>query len=128
MYDNFYESSIDDRRSTRYALVLFLPPQLDEVVAPLRERYDPLWQLVPSHATIVFPFESRHSLDELTAMIKEELLSEKVIPVRLGTIHDFYPRYPVICWKIQKSDQLNGLYYRLYSRLGMPIPDRKSVV
>lgn len=122
MYGNYYEQGIEDRRSSRFALVLFLPQELDECIAPLRERYDPLWHLVPSHATIVFPFESHHSLDELTTLIREELTQEQVIPVRLGSIHDFYPRYPVICWKIQKNDQLNSLYYRLYGRLGMPIP------
>jgi 2'-5' RNA ligase len=122
MYDNYLEQNIEDRRSARFALVVFLPTELDEHLTPLRERYDPLWSLIPSHATVIFPFESRYSLDELTGMIQEELAREPVIPIRLGSIHDFYPRYPVICWKIQKNEQLNGIYYRLYSRLAMPIP------
>jgi 2'-5' RNA ligase len=122
MYDNYLEQNIEDRRSSRFALVLFLPSELDEFLTPLREKYDPLWNLVPSHATILFPFESRRTLDELTSLIRDELTGEPVIPIRLGTIGDFYPRYPVICWKVQRNEQLNSLYYRLYSRLGMPIP------
>jgi len=122
MYDNYLEQNIEDRRHSRFALVLFLPSELDEFLTPLREKYDPLWNLVPAHATIVFPFESRQSLDELTSLIREELAEEPLIPIRLGTIGDFYPTYPVISWQVQRNDQLNNLYYRLYARLGMPIP------
>ncbi len=120
--DNFYEHSIEDRRHSRFALVLFLPPELNEFLQPLRERYDPLWNSIPAHVTIVFPFETHHSLDDLTGLLRQELSREAVIPIRLGTICDFYPKYPVICWKLQPNEQFNGLYYRLYARLGMPIP------
>ena len=128
MFENsFYEQNIEDRRHARYALVLYLPTELDEIVAPYRERFDPLYNLVASHVTIVFPFDATRPLEELSAMIEEELQKETEFQIMLSSIADFYPSTPVICWKVHRNERLNNLYYRLYARLGLSIPFRDYI-
>jgi 2'-5' RNA ligase len=118
---NFYSQDLRESH-TRYAVVVFLPQHLDEIIAPLRERYDPIYNLVASHITLVFPFESDRPLDELTGLIRAETARHEVIPVELESIGDFYPHSPIIYWRVRKNEALNELYYRLYSCLGLPLP------
>ncbi len=128
MFENsFYEQNIEDRRHARYALVLYLPTELDEILAPHREKFDPLYNLVAAHVTIVFPFDSRWSLEDLSTMIEEELHNETEFSVTLSSIADFYPKSPVIYWKVLRSERLHGLYYRINGRLGLPIPFKEYV-
>ncbi len=128
MFENsFYEQNIEDRRHARYALVVYLPPELDDILAPHREKFDPLYNLVAAHVTIVFPFDSSWPLEELSGMIEEELQGEPEFPVMLSSIGDFYPKSPVIYWKVHRNDRLNNLYYRINGRLGLPIPFKEYV-
>lgn len=128
MYDStFHEQNIEDRRHARYALVLYLPPELDAIIGPHREKYDPLYNLIASHVTIVFPFDSAEPLDGIAGKIAEELKNEPAIPVSLSSIIDFYPTTPVICWKVAPNEQLSALYYRTYARLGLSLPFRDYI-
>ncbi len=111
-----------DQRHTVYAVVVLLPERLEQAVAPLRERYDPLYNLISPHITLIYPFESDRPLDELTAIIRAEADALAPVPLKLSSIGDFYPRIPKIYWNVEKNDQFCELYYRLYSRLGVPIP------
>ncbi len=123
MYNYFYqEQNIEDRRQIKYALVAYLPVELDKIIAPLRGRYDPLYDHIASHVTVVFPFETDRPLDELAGIIGNETSTELEIKMELGSIIDFYPKAPVICWEVKKSEQLTSLYYRLYSKLGLTLP------
>ena len=124
-FQNFYEQHIGDRRHPRFAVAVLLPTDLDEIIAPLRERFDPLYNLVASHLTLVFPFEAEWPLDELTGMIGEELAGQEEIKVELSSIGDFYPVAPVICWMAKENEALTQLHYRLYGRLGMAVPHRE---
>ena len=124
---SFHGHNIEDRRHARYALVIYLPAELDEIIAPLRERFDPLYNAIAAHATVVFPFDSPYPLDELTSLVAEELAGETALPVKLSSIIDFYPNSPAICWKIVDSERLTALYYRLYARLELPLPFKEFV-
>ncbi|MBO4927412.1 MAG: 2'-5' RNA ligase family protein [Clostridiales bacterium] len=44
-----------------------------EIIDSIRKKYDPLADLVRPHITIVFPFESEMSNDELAAVLDERL-------------------------------------------------------
>ena len=114
-----------ERRHQEYAAVIFLPQSLDAVIAPLRERFDPMYSLVSSHITLVFRFETMMPLDEIASNINAETKQQKSIPIELDSIGDFYPHSPVIYWQIRKNPELCELYYRLYSRLGVPIPHKQ---
>ena len=50
-------------------------PELEniEIIDSIRKKYDPLADLVRPHITIVFPFESEMSNDELAAVLDERL-------------------------------------------------------
>jgi len=123
MHNYYYqEQNIENRRQVKYALVAYLPIELDKIIAPLREKYDPLYDLIASHITIVFPFETDRPLDELAGIIGHETSTELEVELELGSIIDFYPKTPVICWGVKKCEQLTSLYYRLYSRLGLTLP------
>lgn len=123
MYRNFYQrQNIENRRQHLYALVMYLPEELDRIIAPVREKFDPLHSLVASHISVVFPFDSTHSIEELTAIVQTEIKDETEIPITMGSILDFYPRSPIISWKVENSERVTSLYYRLHSRLGLAVP------
>ena len=44
-----------------------------DVIESIREKYDPLAKLVRPHITLVFPFESEMSNDELSDILEERL-------------------------------------------------------
>lgn len=111
-----------ERRHHKFAVVIYLPGDLEKPIARLREKYDPFHNLVAAHVTMVFPFESQRSLEDLTAILSSELALESQFSVSLDTIGDFYPISPVIYWNIKDNERLRELYFRLYSRLGLAIP------
>lgn len=114
-----------DRRRVKYALVLFLPAVLDDLISPIREKYDPIYAGIPAHIKLVFPFETTQSLDDLAAIITEETKKRKAVTVELESIGDFYPVSPVIYWSVKQNEALNELYFALHSRLDLPIPHKK---
>ncbi|MCK4574352.1 MAG: 2'-5' RNA ligase family protein [candidate division Zixibacteria bacterium] len=114
-----------ERRHVQYALVLFLPAVLDDLISPIREKYDPVYSQMPAHIPLVFPFETTRSLDDLASVITDEMRLHRAITVEMDSIGDFYPGSPVIYWSAMPNETLNDLYYSLYSRLEIPIPFKK---
>ncbi len=43
-----------DQRYSVYAVVILLPERLERTVIPLRERFDPLYNLISPHITLVY--------------------------------------------------------------------------
>lgn len=117
-----YNRSYLERRQNQYAVVIFLPDSLDDIIAPFREQFDPVYNLIVSHITLVFPFETNQSLDELSNIMKTETETQEPILIELDSIGDFYPESPVIYWNVKKNEALYNLYYCFYSRLGLSIP------
>lgn len=67
------------------------PNQTD--IQKLRQQYDPLYQLIPPHITLVFPFESNILSKELNKHIKLAIAKLKPFPIHLQGItetQDFY--------------------------------------
>ena len=126
--NNFqFEDNFQERRRNEYAVVIFLPRELNSVVAPFREKYDPIYNLVDAHITIVFPFDTTKSLEDISELIKMETDNFKKVLIELDSIADFYPKTPVIYWEVKKNEALCEMYYRLYSRLGIPIPFKELI-
>ncbi len=118
--DNYYHNpNLINRRHNQYAVVLFLPSELDAVVSPLRAKYDPDFTLIESHVTVVFPFHSDAPLEEICDLISRETKTHPSIDIELDSMGDFYPISPVIYWAVRENAQLKGLNSRLYSRLGL---------
>ena len=122
MYYNYYSQHLPAAQHTCYAVIVFLPNHLDDIIAALREKYDPIYNLVASHITLMFPFETDKPLDDLIGLIRTETARQPSTLIELDSIGDFYPRSPVIYWGVKKNEDLNNLYYRLYSCLNLPLP------
>lgn len=59
------------------AIILF--PSFDNIniINKIREKYDPLANCIPPHITIVFPFDSDISIDDLKSHVNKVLKGTK---------------------------------------------------
>ncbi|MFH1686433.1 MAG: 2'-5' RNA ligase family protein [bacterium] len=115
---------IGERRHNRYAVVIFLPTALQKIIAPLRQRFDPIYNLISPHLTLVFPFDATQPLEELVAAVRAETERTQEIRVDLKSIGDFYPTDPVIFWGVTENRALTDLHFRLHVRLGLAVPHK----
>jgi 2'-5' RNA ligase len=114
--------NLPDTRPNHFAAVIFLPRELDAFVAPLRERFDPDWNIIAAHVTLVFPFESDRDFDDIARILREETAKVGPLEIKLSSIGDYYPRFPVIYWKVEDNPELTRLHRSLYARLDIPLP------
>ncbi|MCP4685098.1 MAG: 2'-5' RNA ligase family protein [bacterium] len=125
--DNFNSTDLQADSQREYAVVILVPSQLERYVAPLRERFDPDYNLVAAHISLVFPFSTLMPVEDLSSIVAEEVTDLGPLRLRMGSIGDFYPRAPVIYWEVKQCDELNHLHKRLYARLDLPVPHREFV-
>jgi 2'-5' RNA ligase len=111
--------------SSLFALVIYLPEDLDAIIAPLREMYDPDYNVMTSHITLVAPFETEKSLGEISDIVRRETVSLGSLKIELGSIGDYYPAYPIIYWQVKESEPLIHLYRNLHRKLGLELPFRE---
>ena len=125
--DNFNSIDPNTAMQKEYAVVIFVPAQLERFVAPLRERFDPDYNLVAAHVSLVYPFMTQAQVEDLSTIVSEEVSRLGPLRLHMGSIGDFYPRAPVIYWEVKKCEELNHLHKRLYARLDLPLPHRDFV-
>jgi 2'-5' RNA ligase len=119
---NYAGGELGQASIKKYAVVLYLPQRVERYVASLRERFDPDYDIVAAHITLVFPWESAIPLTELSAVIAEEAKKCPPVKVQLESVGDFYPGAPIIYWAVSPEDQLRCLYRHLYAHLDLPLP------
>lgn len=75
------------------AIMIF--PEFDnmEVIDKIREQYDPLANLVRPHITIVFPFDSNRSNEELKAVLENRLQSVKSFKLEMAGVSKHKDRF-----------------------------------
>ena len=122
-----FEDDFINRRKTEYAIVTYLPFNLDQVIHPFREKYDPVYNQVASHITLVFPFYTDKSLDEISSLVNSVIVGQEPINIHLESIDDFYPQSPVIYWNVKDNLSLRELYINLYAQLDIPIPHKNFI-
>lgn len=122
---NYSQNEYDKNTFKQYAVVIYLPDRLDRFVTPLRERFDPDYDLVTSHITLVFPWETKLPLVDLTAILADEVRQFAPIQVQLESVGDFYPETPLLYWSVAPNQALDRLYRELYARLDQPLPFKK---
>jgi len=122
MQRNLYVNDSQNQRKRTYAIVIELPQHLDELIYSIREKFDPDYNRVPGHVTVVFPFESKSSFNELSALINNQLQNVQPFEIELDSIGDFYPDSPIIYWRVKPCEMLQKLYRNLYADLDLPIP------
>ncbi|MBY0597620.1 2'-5' RNA ligase family protein [Bacillus bingmayongensis] len=94
-------------------ILLFLEGiQIDEIEA-IRKKHDPLFGLIQPHITLVFPFESAISNDELRAHIARKL--EEVHPIEIELIDCISHEGNYLFLRVEKgTEQIRKLHDELY--------------
>ena len=113
---------IDEDSLKQYAVVIYIPERLERFVVPLRERFDPDYDVVAAHITLVFPWESALPTSDFAGVIAEEVQRLAPLTVKLDSVGDFYPETPIIYWRVAPDDGLTRLYRQLHARLDLPLP------
>ena len=119
---NYSTGELSETTKRRYAVVIYLPQRIERYVASLRERFDPDYDIVTAHITLVFPWETATPLAELSATIAEEVRKCPPVKVQLESVGDFYPGTPIIYWAVAPAEPLRCLYRHLYANLDLPLP------
>ena len=109
----------------RYGIVVFLPEDLQKLVRPIRERFDPDYSLIPPNMALVAPFATELTLDEISQVIAREVAGTVAPTVELSSIGDYYPTYPLIFWQVKPNPIIDRLYKNLYSSLDLALPYRQ---
>ena len=104
------------------AVVSFLPPSINDIVARLREKYDPDYAIVAPHISIVSPFETDRSVTEVADIVASEIQKQEVMDLKFDTLLDYYPSCPLICWGLKMNESLTRLYMGLHTALDIPLP------
>jgi 2'-5' RNA ligase len=85
-----------------------------DVIQKLREKYDPLFELIPPHITLVFPFTSDMTTTQLREHMEKVLTEEKVFSIRLQGVTGAGGEYLFLNVK-EGNDDLIRIHDRLYS-------------
>lgn len=102
------------------AIILFPGFNNMDIIQGLREKYDPLAHYIPPHITIVFPFESDISTEELTVHFDKVLKGIKKFNVQLnGFTGDYREGYLFLNVK-KGNDNIIELHDRLYCEILKP--------
>lgn len=123
----FHNPHLVDRRNSQFCIVIFLPTELNDIIKPIREKYDPSYNEIDPHVTLVFPFETNKPLNEVVSIIQREIDKLSVFDINLSTVEDFYPEFPIIYWLVEQSEELKKLYFEITNSLELTIPHEKYV-
>ena len=113
---------VDADSIRQYAVVIYVPERLERFIIPLRERFDPDYDMVAAHITLVFPWESTLPVSDFAGVIAEEVQRLGPLKVKLDSVGDFYPETPIIYWRVVPNDSLTRLHRQLHARLDQPLP------
>lgn len=97
----------------RRAVVWF--PQFSNIVAidRFRSQHDPLGNVMPPHVTLVFPFHSRLTLDQLTAHVQKVVRAWPAFPVVMNGVWTAQNEFVGISAQVGK-DAMAEMHDRLY--------------
>lgn len=86
------------------------------IIDSIRKKYDPLADLVRPHITLVFPFESRMSNEELAEILKNRLKNVKPFKIKLQGIsrqEDTFGNY-LFLNVLQGQEEICAIHRMLY--------------
>lgn len=86
----------------------------EQLIHEMRARYDPLFNLIPPHITLVFPFESDLSARDIDEHVQEVVTLFSPFSIMLQGITAFELRYLFLNVKIG-NDAILALHDGLYS-------------
>lgn len=123
----YNSDELDSAPGQRYAVVILLPKHLNEIIAPVRRRFDPDYTVIDSHVTVVFPFRSEKQIDDIASVIRRTTQTIAPFQVELSSIGDFYPSFPLIFWAVNRDNALGELYKNLYAAIDLALPHKHFV-
>lgn len=96
---------------------IVLLPRLDglEIIQSKRQKFDPLANYISPHITLVFPFESALSTQEISDHVSRALKGVKRFPIRLCGFTGDQPDGYLFLRVKQGNDPIIDLHDRLYS-------------
>jgi len=99
---------------SKRAIVVFPKAEGIRIIQQLRRQFDPLAHIIEPHITLVFPFESNLSTEDLQTHIRRTVQGVGPFPVQLQGITGSEAEYLFLNVK-RGNDQLIELHDRLYS-------------
>jgi len=107
------------------AIVLY--PNFDglEIIHNMRRKFDPLANYIAPHITLVFPFESDMTTQEIGDHVRQAIKGVKRFQVRLGGFSGDQPDGYLFLRVKQGNDEIIDLHDRLYSGAIQPHLYRK---
>lgn len=103
----------------RRAIVLFPKLAQIECIQQIRQAYDPLASLIPPHITLVFPFESAISTEDLSVHMSSVARQFHPFPLSLQGITGHTNEYLFLNVK-EGNDRLIALHDQLYTGVLAP--------
>ncbi|MBE7103825.1 2'-5' RNA ligase family protein [Bacillus cereus] len=95
-------------------ILLFLQNMLIDEIESMRENHDPLFGLIPPHITIVFPFESSISNDELELYILN--VAKGVRPIEIEFASRISNEGEYLFLEVERGkEKIEELHDRLYT-------------
>lgn len=82
-------------------ILLFLHNMPIDEIESMREKHDPLFELISPHITIVFPFESSISNDELELHILK--VAKGVHPIEIEFANRISSKESIYFWKLKEG-------------------------
>lgn len=116
-----YSPGLESKPAKQFAVVIFLPAEIEMAIAPMREKYDPDINLIAGHLSLVLPFSTAMTLPQVSGLIRESIDTVGAFDVTLETVGDLYPTFPIISWTVQHSPKLHELYLKLHASLQLPL-------
>jgi len=95
---------------------ILLLPEFDNIyeVQRIREQYDPLYRKIAPHITVVFPFESEISSNQILQLVEDTTKHCGRFALRMGGYTGYDNEY-LFLNVVQGKDEIINLHQRLYS-------------
>lgn len=106
---------------TKRCVLIF--PQFENVsvIDEIRKKYDPNYSNVPPHITLVFPFESDITKQQLQSHVKNTLQKTKCFCLKLGNLVKKNSRgYYLMLSVTEGSSKVKELHQKLYQGILAP--------
>ncbi|MGH0484334.1 2'-5' RNA ligase family protein [Bacillus mycoides] len=95
-------------------ILLFLHNMPIDEIESMREKHDPLFELISPHITIVFPFESSISNDELELHILK--VAKEVHPIEIEFANRISSKGEYLFLEVERGkEKIEELHDRLYT-------------
>lgn len=112
----------------KFGVVIFPSKKLQDVANSYRKRYDPHYSLITPHLTLKGPFDaSEEHIQEITNKLKQLANHYQPFQLKVLKISSFQPVNNVIYFKIQPTNELEGLHDELHTNFFGEKPEYKFV-